>query len=385
MGSMVETAGAVIIGGGITGCATAYELAKRGLTDVVLLEKDYLTAGATGRCAAGVRQQWGLEMNIRLARGSCKILETLEEDLDYPHSIEFKQGGYLLLAFSVELLEQFRKNIKLQNELGVPSREVSIEEAQQIVPHLCTDELVGATFCPEDGHANPFHTTMAYAHAARNLGVDIRTRTRVTGIDVSEGRVVGVQTDRGYISTEIVYNAAGPHSGPVAAMAGIEIPVYSERHQILVTEPVKPYQGPMVISFERGWYCQQTPHGAFIAGLGDPSEPRGINNEATWQFAEFLAHEILRILPSLKELRVVRQWSGQYNITPDAQPILGGVRGLEGYYMAVGFSGHGFMVAPMTARLMAQMITGEEPDMDIGMLDLERFERGELILEPNVV
>ena len=382
---MAETAGAVVIGGGIIGCATAYELAKRGLTDIIVLEKDYLTAGATGRCGAGIRQQWGLEMNIRLSRGSCKMLEALGEELDYPHGIEFKQGGYLLLAFSDAQMRQFEKNVEVQNRLGVPSRAVSVAEAKEIVPHLRTDELVGATFCQEDGHANPFHTTMAYAKAAERLGAEIRTRTKATGIDVREGKVAGVMTDDGYISTDIVYNAAGGHSQVVAGMVGIDLPVYSERHQILVSEPVELIQGPMVMSFERGIYCQQAPHGSFIMGLGDPSEPKGFNSESTWQFAEHMAHTAISILPLLSELRVVRQWAGLYNIPPDAQPILGGVPDLEGYYMAVGFSGHGFMVGPMTAKLMAQMIVGEEPDMDISMLDLGRFERGELIHEPSVV
>ncbi len=383
--AMNDTAEAVIIGGGIIGCATAFELAERGMKDVIVLEKDYLTAGSTGRCAAGVRQQWGLEMNIRLARGSCKMLERLEEELQYPYSIEFNQSGYLVLAFSAAQMRQFERNVRVQRSIGTPSRVVDLEEAREVVPHLRTDELVGATFCPEDGHANPFHTTMAYAQAARRLGVQISTRTEATGIDTSGSRVVGVETDRGYISTPIVYNAAGPYSRRVAAMAGVGIPVYSERHQILVTEPVAPYQGPMVISLEHGIYCQQTPHGSFITGLGDPSEARGINCEATWEFAEELAHMVVGILPPLAELRVVRQWAGQYNITPDAQPILGGISGLDGYHMAVGFSGHGFMVGPMTARLMAQTITGEKPDMDISMLDLGRFEREELIHEPSVV
>ncbi len=382
---MGDTASAVIIGGGIVGCATAYELARVGMEEVVLVEKDYLTAGSTGRCGAGVRQQWGLEMNVRLSRHSCRMLETLEEYLDYPHSVEFKQGGYLILAFSEKLMEQFRKNVTLQNRLGTPSRLVSPGEAREIVPHLTAENLVGATFCPEDGHANPFHTTMAYARAARRLGVDIRTHTRATAISLRGDRVVGVHTDRGFISTEIVFNAAGPYSARVAEMVGVQIPVYSERHQILVTEPVEPFQTPMVISFEYGMYCQQTPHGSFVMGLGDPSEPRGINMQATWEFAEEVAHKALGMMPALGGLRVVRQWSGPYNITPDAQPILGGVPGLDGYFMAVGFSGHGFMVAPMTARLMAQMILGEPMDMDVSMLHLERFDRGELIREPNVV
>ncbi len=383
---MARRAEVAIIGGGIIGCATAYELARLGMTDVIVFEKNYLTAGSTGRCGAGVRQQWGLEMNVRLARGSCKILESLNEDLQYDGDIGFDQGGYLVLAFDDSQMEQFRKNVKLQNSLGTPSRTVSVDEAAEIVPHINTEPLVGATFCPEDGHADPFHTTMAYAEAARRLGVDIRTYTEVTDIEVEGDRIRGVHTDdEEFISCGMVLNAAGPYSGPVAQMAGVEIPVYSERHQILVTEPVNRYQKPMVISFQHGFYCQQTPHGSFILGLGDPSEPKGFNIETSWQFMEHVAHSVLSVLPPLADLRVVRQWSGLYNITPDAQPILGGVPGLQDYYMAVGFSGHGFMVGPMTARLMAQMMTGEDMDMDISMLDLGRFDRGELIHEPSVV
>ena len=381
-----ERAEVVIIGGGIIGCATAYELAKLGMTDVIVCEKDYITAGATGRCGAGVRQQWGLEMNIRLSRSSYKILENLNEELDYDGDIEFKQGGYLVLAYSDAQMEQFRKNVQLQNRIGTPSRTVTVEEASDIVPHLNTEPLVGATFCPEDGHADPFHTTMAYAKAAQRLGVTIKTQTEVTDIEVEGDEVQGVHTaDGDFISADMVLNAAGPYSGPVADMAGVDIPVYSERHQILVTEPVDRYQGPMVISFEHGIYCQQTPNGSFIMGLGDPNEPKGFDIETSWQFMEHMSHSVLDILPPLADLRVVRQWSGLYNITPDAQPILGGIPGLQGYYMAVGFSGHGFMVGPMTAVLMAQMMTDTEMDMDISMLDLGRFERGDLIHEPSVV
>lgn len=367
------------------GCALAYELSQQGISDVILCEKDYLTAGSTGRCGAGVRQQWGLEMNIRLARGSCKILETLQENLGYPYDIEFKQQGYLMLAFDSDTMRQFEKNVRLQNELGTPSVLLTPIEAQKHVPHLCIDRLVGAAFCREDGHANPFHTTHAYAYAARRAGVDIRTQTRVQNIDVVDGRVRGVMTDRGYIETPMVFNAAGAYSGQVARMVGISLPVYTERHQILVTEPINRMQGPMVVSLSHHLYCQQTPHGAFVLGLGDPSEPRGINHEATWQFLESAAVRVLDIMPSLAPLRVVRQWSGGYNITPDSQPILGGAPGLTGYAMAVGFSGHGFMVAPMTARLMAQSLTGQEPELSIDLLDMGRFDRGELILEPSVV
>ncbi|MFP4200696.1 MAG: NAD(P)/FAD-dependent oxidoreductase [Clostridia bacterium] len=385
MSDLPRTSSAVIVGGGITGCALAYELTQLGLRDVVVCEKSYLTAGSTGRCGAGIRQQWGLEMNIKLARASCRILETLPEELDYEPGIELKQGGYLILAYGPDQLTQFAKNVELQNRLGVPSRLIDVDEAREIVPYLSPEGLLGATFCPEDGHANPFHTTHAYARAARRAGAQFALATEVTGIRTREGKVVGVETDRGYISTDTVFNAAGSHAAKVAAMAGIDLPVHTQRHQILATEPVGRMLAPMVVSFRHGIYCQQVPHGSFLMGRGDPDEPRGIDLQTSWQFLERMAADIGSILPPLTKLRVVRQWSGGYNVSPDSQPILGSVPGLEGYWMGVGFSGHGFMVAPMATRVLAKMMVGLETEMDISPLELERFERGDLLLEPNVV
>lgn len=382
---MSETADAVIIGGGINGLAVAYNLARLGLKRIKVFEKNYLASGATGRCGAGVRQQWGTEMNIRLARASIKKFEVMNEELGYYRDIEFKQKGYLILAYTERQLEQFKKNVALQRSLGVPVDLISPTEAQEIVPHLNTEGLLGATFCPEDGHVNPFNAVEAYALAARRLGVEIQTFTEVQGIQVEQGRVTGVRTSRGDVQTPVVVNTAGGYSAEVAAMAGVNIPTYSERHQILVTEPVEQMQGPMVISFYHGIYCQQTPHGSFIMGQGDPNEPRGHDLGHSWRFLEEVTRKVTRILPPLKGLRLVRQWSGSYNMTPDAQPIIGEAPEVKGFFMAVGFSGHGFMLAPMTGQLLAEKILGLPTSLPIDMLGLERFARGELIREPSVV
>lgn len=376
---------AVIIGGGVVGCSIAYNLAKKGLTNIAVVEKQYLASGATGRCGAGVRQQWGLEMNIRLARESVRMFENMNEELDYDGDIEFKQGGYLILAYTEKQWDQFQKNVELQRKLGVDVHLKTPEEAREIVPHLNTEGLIGATFCQKDGHANPFHVTDAYAKAARRLGVEILTYTEVVGIEKQDNNTFQVKTSQGDIATSIVVNAAGGYSKRIGEMVGVELPVHSERHQILVTEPVQPMQGPMVISFHHGLYCQQTPHGSFIMGVGDPHEPRGYNIESSWQFLEDVSAKVTKLLPPLKHLRVVRQWSGLYNVTPDAQPILGEIPGVKGFHVAIGFSGHGFMLAPMTGLLMAECILKEEMTMPIDMLDVGRFERGELIREPSVV
>ncbi len=382
---MNKTASVVIIGGGISGCAIAYTLAKKGVKDIVVIERDYLSSGATGRCGAGVRMQWGTEMNCKLAKYSIEFFERANEELEYEYDIEFKQGGYLIVASTEKEVNQFKKNIALQNSLGIPSRLLTPKEAKEIVPHMDETKIIAATFNPKDGHLNPFHTTQAYANAAVRLGVEIMKYTTVTGIKVENGKVVGVETDKGYISTPVVVNAAGGYSQLIAKMVGIDLPVYSERHQILVTEPVAPMQGPMFMSFSLNIYCQQTPHGSFIMGRGDANEPRDLRITSSWHFMEEMAKTCTELLPPLKELRVVRQWSGLYNISPDRQPIYGPVKEVEGFYLACGFSGHGFMFGPVTGVVMAEAILGETPTIPVHMLDKDRFERGELLLEPSVV
>lgn len=382
---MKKSAEIVIIGGGIIGTAIAYNLAKKGVKNIVLLEKGFLASGSTGRCGAGIRSQWGTRMNCILARESIKFFENINEELGYERDCEFKQGGYLLLAATEKEVNQFRKNVELQNSLGIPSRLITNEEAKEIVPYLNTDGIISGAFCQKDGHANPFHVVQAFANAARRLGVEINTFTEVKGIRLENGKITVVETNKGDISTNQVVNAAGGYAQVVAQMCGIKLPNYAERHQILVTEPVNPILGPMVMSFSLNFYVQQTPHGSIIMGYGDPNEPKDFNIDSSWEFAEEMARKVTSVLPPLKDLRVVRQWSGLYEITPDRQPIIGGHSDLPGYYMATGYSGHGFMLGPVTGRLMAEYILGEETFIDISKLDLGRFERDELVWEPSVV
>ena len=381
---MKSSADVVIIGGGVVGCSIAYNLARLGVKDIVLLEKNFLASGATGRCGAGVRQQWGTEMNCRLARESMKIFENMNEILETKRDIELKQEGYLLVAYSDKEMEQFKKNIRLQHSLDIPSRLITPGEAREIVPYLNTEKMVGGAFCPTDGHANPFLVTQAYAEAAERLGVEINTYTQVTDISREKGKIVGVETDRGFIATDKVVNAAGGYSQVIGQMVGLDLPVYSERHQILVTEPVEKMQGPMVMSFSYNIYCQQSPHGSFIMGFGDPNEPRDFNINSSWDFLEEMAEKVTWLLPPLKHLQVIRQWAGLYNITPDRQPILCQSEEVPGFYMAIGFSGHGFMISPMVGIVMAEMITEQELSMEL-KLDVGRFERDEMIFEPSVV
>ena len=382
---MIKQADVVVIGGGVVGCSIAYNLAKAGAGQVAVIERGYLASGATGRCGAGVRMQWGSETNCLLSRESVKMLENLPELLGVEGDIEFHQGGYLLLAYTPKMVDQFKKNLILQNSLDIPARWATPAEAKEIVPHLNTAGLLGATFCPKDGHANPFKVTSLYAKAAARLGVKFYTYTEVTGLTVTAGKVTAVHTDKGTIATNTVINAAGGYAKMVGRMAGIELPIFPERHEILVTEPVEPMQAPMVMCFYHNLYCQQTPHGSFIMGIGHPNEPETFNIKSSWQFLTEMAARITKILPPLANLNVIRQWAGLYDMCPDRTPILGQDAGVQGFYTAAGFSGHGFMISPIVGKLMAQIITGTATDIPIDMFGADRFARGQLYVEPSVV
>ncbi|MHB1653045.1 MAG: NAD(P)/FAD-dependent oxidoreductase [Desulfitobacteriaceae bacterium] len=384
---MRKSANVVIIGGGIHGCSMAYHLAQKGFSDIVLLEKRFLASGGTGRSAAGIRHQFGTEINISLMADSVKIMENLTKELDYSQGISLMQGGYMLPAYSQKVLNQFKKNAELQNTiLDNKTRILTPEEVANAIPGINKEGLLGASFNQKDGHVDPFHLTQAYANAAKRLGVEIYTETEVADIKTKGGRITGVVTNKGeLIDTPVVVNAAGSHGIFIGKAVGVEIPITPERHQIMVSEPLEMFLPFMVMSLDSGVYFKQTPHGSLLLGVGDPEhEVKDFNEESTWQFLRDAAKKITTVWPKLKGVRIVRQWSGLYDVTPDHQAILGKTD-VEGFYLDLGWSGHGLMMGPVVGKLMAQMIAGEEPDIDISAMNLKRFKLGKLIPEPAVV
>lgn len=373
----------VIIGGGINGAAAAYNLARQGVKDIVVVEKDTICSGSTGRCGAGIRAQWGTLMNCQIAANALSTFEGLKEELGM--DIGLNQCGYLMVAYHESEFEQLKKNICLQNECGIESRLVTKEEAYEICPGLWAEDAVGFTFHAKDGHADPFLTTFAYVEAAKRLGVEFERFTEVQAVNVTAGRVESVLTSRGTIWTRKVLNCAGPYSQIIGKMAGVDLPVFSERHEIVITEPVDPgVCPPMLMSFSGNYYIQQRPHGSIIGGCSPEGHPQDFANNVSWDFLSHMARVFTKLLPRTKDIRIVRQWAGMYNMTPDRQPLLGTTE-VEGFYISCGYSGHGFMLAPFTGRLMAELIATGNSSMDITMLDYKRFERGELIIEPAVV
>jgi len=385
MSQMKKAYDIVIIGGGIIGCSVAFELAKRGRNDILVVEREYLTSGATGRCGAGIRQQWGSVINATLAFESTGIFENLEEYTGYSGDCGLNQGGYLLLAYTQKEWEQFHKNLEVQHSVGIDSYAVDLEGIKEIVPHINVEGLYGATFCAKDGHADPFHCTYAYAKGAQKFGVDIETYTTVTRLVKNNGHIKTVQTNKGDVQANVVLNCTGGYAANMAALVGDELPIYPERHQILITEPVAHIMDPMVMSFHRHFYVQQTPHGSVIMGIGDPAEPVSHNINSSWQNLEFIAHLITQTLPAFRDLRVVRQWAGLYDMSPDRYPIINQAKEAEGFITIAGLSGHGLMVAPRLSILVANHLTDREDSLDINLFSAGRYKTGELLLEPSVV
>lgn len=373
----------VVIGGGAIGLSVAHHLAKAGLTDVLVLDKDSLVKGATGRNGGGVRAQWTSAENIQLAKRSIQAFRRFAAETG--HNTFLRQGGYLFLTRSEPQLGALARAAAFQNDHGVRTRVISLERARDIVPGLDTTGCVGATFNPDDAVLFPWPIVWGYKEAAERRGVEVATFTQATGLEVRAGRVVAVATDRGRIECEWVVNAAGAWSRELARKVGIQLPVKPERHEILVSEPLKPFLDPMLVDLSTGYYINQDMRGELVGGMGTHHE-ESMDWSSSLEFMRAFAKETVRLLPRLGPVRVLRQWAGSYDKTPDAKPILGvAERGPPNLVQANGFSGHGMMISPMVGLLVAQVITGTKTDLDLRPYALERFERGEVEPDPMVI
>ncbi|MCP4291258.1 MAG: FAD-binding oxidoreductase [bacterium] len=387
-GQVPGSADAVIIGGGINGLTTARELAKLGLKNIVVLEKNYIGSGSTGRCGGGIRQQWTTKENIKLAQESVRMYEDMSADLGY--QVFFRQGGYLMVTESESDLENLNKAVELQKSCGIETEYLQPKDCLKLVPDLNIEKLKGASFCPKDGTAYPFAVVWGYAKACHKLGVKIHIRTTVQDIESDGGRIHAVVTDRGRISTPLVVNCAGPWARTMAAKVGVTLPNRQERHEIMVSESLKPFLNPMVISISNGIYFSQSLRGEIVGGIGDATEPHwedpaDFDTNSQLRFSVRFAKALMGYFPRAAKVRMMRQWAGMYDVTPDHRPILGSVEGLDGYFHICGFSGHGFMLGPVTGVRMARYITTGQADEIIDSLSLDRFEKGDIVMDGFVV
>jgi sarcosine oxidase subunit beta len=382
-GPLPERCRVAIVGGGIMGLALAYNLAKRGVKDVVVLEASYLCAGASGRNGGGVRMQWNTETNIRLARRSIELCRGFARELGI--NVWLRQGGYLFLAHSEKVARRLEESTERQRRHGLATTMVSPGGAAELVPELDTARVVAAAFNPDDGVIFPWPFLWGYARGASALGVRVETFTRVTGIEAERGRVRAVQTDRGRLACDVLVNAAGAWSPRIAALAGVKLPNEPHRHEILVTEPLKPFLGPLVSVLDDGLYFSQSMRGEIVGGMGDPDEPAGLEAGSTLRFLARFSRALVACLPVLGSVQVIRQWGGCYDVTPDNSPILGETPGVAGFLQMSGFVGHGFMMAPAVAELMAAWMAGEPRDEIFDRFTLGRFAEGRLEREDFII
>lgn len=373
-----------IIGGGVNGCSLAYQLSKEGL-NVAVFERDHICSGATGRCGAGIRQQWSTEENIVLTRESVKIFRGLSKELG--EDIGFRQGGYLIAVHDEKEMKEVEERVRLQRSLGVDVRIVDKEEISDIAPILDPDGMkaIAATFCPTDGHADPFKTTFAYAKAAKKHGANIFTHSEVKGIVKRGKEVNGIVVNGIKIKADYVVDAAGAWSREVAKLAGIKTPNVPLRKEAIVTERMKRLFDCMVISFKDGIYFSQQSEGQILGGIPGPEERAGYLYQPTFSFLQHMARTLTRYAPRLKYVRILRHWTGFYDVSPDARPIIGEDPNVKGFIHCHGFSGHGFMLSPMVTKILSEYIADGKDSEYLHSLSIERFKDKKIKREVSVV
>jgi sarcosine oxidase subunit beta len=379
------TADIVIIGGGVMGASAAYHLAKRGMKNTVLLEKEeFFGTGATGRCAGGVRYQFSTEINVRLSQESLPMIERFKEEIG--QDVNYIQCGYLLVATNEQDAVTFKRNVELQNRLGVPTQLLSGDDVRARLPLMKFDDAIAGTFNQKDGIVDPNGVVMGYVSAAQKMGVQAISKAEVTGITVSGGEVRAVQTNLGEVQTRMVLNAAGPWSGLIGQMASVSLPIVPLRRQMFTTNPLKevPADFPFVIDFAKSLYFHREGEGLLI-GMSNQNEKPGFDQNVDEDFELVNLEAAIERMPLVERASRASHWAGLYEVTPDAHPIYGGTD-VKGFTVCTGFSGHGFMHGPVSGKLMSEYILdGTYSTLDVSMLDLKRFEEGRLIKEYNVV
>ncbi|MFW5943495.1 MAG: FAD-dependent oxidoreductase [bacterium] len=373
----------VIIGGGAHGLACAYYLAREhGITDVAVLEKRYIGSGGSGRNTAIIRSNYLTPEGVQFYDESVRLYEQMSAEFEF--NVMFSQRGHLTLAHSDGALRTMRRRAQVNQLQGVDSRVIGPDDIERLCPWLDLSEearfpILGALYHPPGGIIRHDAVVWGYAHQAHRRGVHIQQLTTATDIVVEKGRVTGVVTDRGTIQTGTVLNATAGWCSTIAAMAGVQLPVTTFPLQACVTEPLKPFLDVIVVSGSLHVYVSQTDRGELVMGAAvDPFASYSMKGSLS--FVENVAGHMLELFPSLHHVRVLRQWAGLCDMTPDFSPIMG-LTPVEGFLVDVGWGTYGFKASPISGKMMAELIaTGRTPDL-IRPFRLSRFVEGDLVGE----
>ena len=373
----------VIIGAGVHGLATAYYLGKRGITNVAVLDKGYLGGGASARSTAILRANYVTTEGIPFFHESLKLYEDLAQDLDY--NLLFSQFGRIELAHAESSIYALRTRAEFNAAMGVESRIIVPGEIEKLVP--CLDmrkgkdlPVLAALYHPPAGVIRHDAVIWGYAQAVDRMGAEIHPFTEVTGIQRSNGSVVGVETNRGNVHADITLNCTAGWSSTVAKMVGLKLPIVTHPLQALVTEPLKPFLNTGISSTDFHVYIYQTDRGELVIGGAVDPYPAYIEKTTFTRLEDLISHT-LKLLPFLKEVNVLRQWAGLCDMTPDYAPIMGPVPGIDGFLLSCGWGTYGFKAAPIAGNTMAELIvTGRTPQL-IKPFSINRFSEGRLVNE----
>lgn len=364
------------------GCSLAFYLAKAG-RQVVVIDRGPIGQGATAACAGGVRAQFSTEINIRIGMESKRLLSHFIEATG--QTADFRQVGYLFLLTTEDERRHFHAAVQLQRRVGVDDVvEVTPAAARELVPGLHTNDLAGATFCPSDGLAGPNEVTYGFANAARRLGAVILEDTPVEDFLRDRGSVNGVRSSAGELRATETVICAGPWSAQVGARLGLTLSIEPSRRQIFTTEPFAGIRrdSPMTIDFHTSFYFHPEGDGVLF-GMSDNTVSPGDDITLDWSFLDRITAVAQRRWPPLLDARVKTGWAGLYENTPDFQPLIGPLQ--PGLWIAGGFSGHGFMMAPVVGRWLADWVAAGTPPVDLSAFAPDRFAAGALQPERNVV
>ncbi len=380
--ALPDRADVVVVGGGVMGASAAFHLAEAGVS-VLLVERGELSGGSTSRAAGGVRANFSDALNIALGQRSLELFGRFGERPG--QEIDLHRSGYLFVLTRPEDVELFTASVALQNSLGVESRMVDVDEACRLSPLLDPDGVLGAAWSPNDGHCTPESVVLGYATGARRLGATVRTGVEVVGISTSGDEITSVDTTEGSVSTGCVIDCAGAWSPEIAAYVGVDLPVTPYKRELLITEPMPdPVDMAFTIDYATSFYWHREGPG-ILTGFSRPDMEPGFDTSRDADFPERLAQLAAVRAPRLLDLGVRSGWAGLYETTPDHNALLGESSRISRFLYATGFSGHGFLQGPAVGEILRDMYLGVTPFIDVTPLDVERFARGDLRPERNIV